>query len=56
MNSSGKDVLVRKALAWSACHKIRKVWKSNLSREIKKGLFVAPVELVSQTWTIDKTL
>ena len=60
MLSSGKDFLVRKALAWSACHKLRKVWKSNLSEEIKKRLFLTTLELIalygSETWSVDKTL
>ena len=46
MHSSGKDFLVWKSLVWSACHKLLKVRKSNLSGEIKKWLFLAIVELV----------
>ena len=34
--SSSADNTARKALAWSACHKVRKVWNSNLQKEIKK--------------------
>ena len=59
MHSSRKDFAVRKALAWSACHKLLKVWKSDLNRKIKERLFLATVESVllygSETWTIDKT-
>ena len=54
MHSSGKDFLVRKALALSACHKLRKMWKPNVSREIKKCLFLATVELVLLCSSIDK--
>ena len=47
MHSSGKD-----------CHKLRKLWKSNLNGEIKKRLFLATVEsnllYGSKTWSIDK--
>ena len=60
MQSSEKDVSIRKALAWSGCHKLRKVWTSNLSRNIKVRLFVATGEsvllYVSETWTITKSM
>ena len=55
-----KDVNVRKALAWSACHKLRKIWSSNLKRQIKIRLFVSTVESVllygSETWTLTNTI
>ena len=58
--STEKDVNVRKALAWSACHKLRKIWSSNLKRQIKIRLFVSTVESVllygSETWTLTNTL
>ena len=58
--STGKDVKVRKALAWSACHNLSKVWKSNLALKIKIRLFIATVESVllygSETWTMTKSL
>ena len=60
MFGSNKDFDVRKALAWSACHKLKKVWKSNMNRKLKIRLFLATVESVllygSETWTIDKSL
>ena len=56
----GKDIKIRKALAWSACHKLGKVWKSTLKRNIKIRLFIATVESVllygSSTWTLTKTM
>ena len=59
MESSEKDFEVRKALAWSACHKMKNIWKSKLSRKIKIRIFKATVESVllygCQTWTINKT-
>jgi len=59
MESSEKDLEVRKALAWSSCHKLRKVWNSQLSRKIKLKLFIATVESIllygSETWTLTKS-
>ena len=58
MESSEKDFSIQKAMAWSACHKMRKIWSSNLSRKIKVRLFLATVESVllygADTWTITK--
>ena len=60
MQSTAKDFEIRKALAWSACHKLSKIWKSNIKRRIKERLFLATVESVllygSETWTLDKSL
>ena len=58
--STAADVAVRKALAWSACHMLRKVWSSRLRRQIKERLFLATVESVllygSETWTLTQTM
>ena len=58
--SSSADMKVRKALAWSACHKLRKVWRSRISRQIKVRLFLATVEAVllygADTWTLTDTM
>ena len=58
--SSSSDISVRKALAWSACHKLRKVWSSKLRRQIKERLFIATVESVllygAETWTLTNTM
>ena len=60
MKSSEKDFEIRKALAWVACHKLQKIWKSNIKRKIKERLFLATVESIllygSETWTLTKTL
>ena len=60
LESSAKDFEVRKALAWSACHRLRRTWKSNLRRSIKERLFVAAVESIllygSETWTVTKAM
>ena len=58
--STEKYFAVRKALAWSACHKLRKVWSSKLPRKIKVRLFVATVESVllygAEAWTLTRKL
>ena len=60
MENTDKDFKVRKALAWSACHKLRKIRTSTLSKMIKIRLFIATVESVllygSETWTITQTM
>ena len=57
---SSEDFEIRKALAWSACHKMKKIWKSNIRRDLKVSLFKSTVESVliygCQTWTINKAL
>ena len=58
MESSEKDI--RKALAWSAYHKLRKIWSSKLPRKLKVRLFIATVESVllygAETWTLAQKL
>ena len=60
MASTVKDINVRKALAWKACHKLSKIWKSKLQKSIKIKLFISTVESVllygCETWTITKKL
>ena len=50
---------VRKAQPWSACHKLKKIWSSNLSKKFKIRLFITTVESIllygSETWTINKS-
>ena len=59
MASTDKDISIRKALAWSAMHKLKKIWTSNLKQKLKERLFLATIESVllygSETWTITKT-
>lgn len=60
MESSQKDFEIRKALAWSSCHKLKKIWTSTLSRKIKVRLFLSTIESVllygCDTWTLTKSL
>ena len=55
-----RDLRVRKAKAWTACHKLKKIWKSSLRRGMKIRLFVATVESIllygSETWTLTESL
>ena len=56
MFSRGTSFEVRKALAWSGCTKLTKIWQSNLNRKIK---IIATVETIllyrCESWAIDKT-
>ncbi|MCP4494507.1 MAG: reverse transcriptase family protein, partial [Gammaproteobacteria bacterium] len=58
--STEHDFKVRKAKAWAACHKMKKIWKSDLRRDLKIRLFQATVESIllygSETWTITVSL
>ena len=60
LKSSEKDFEIRKAHAWTACHKLQKIWKSNIKKKIKERLFLATVESIllygSETWTLTKSL
>ena len=56
INGSEHDIRVRRAKAWAACHKMKKIWKSNLRRDLKVRLFQSTVESVllygSEAWTM----
>ena len=55
--NSATDFHIRKALAWAACNKMDKLWKSNLKRDLKVDLFRATVEPIlmygAETWTMN---
>ncbi|XP_071480459.1 uncharacterized protein [Diadema antillarum] len=54
--STEQDIRIRRGHAWNALHSMRKVWKSQLSDDIKRRLFVTTVESVllygAETWTL----
>ena len=54
---SEKDFTIRKALAWSACNKLEKIWKSGITKQLKVNLFRATVEPIllygAETWTMN---
>ena len=60
IDSSAKDLKIRKALAWRTCHQMRNIWKSTLSRKMKIRLMHTTVESVllygCETWILTKTL
>ena len=60
IDSSAKDLKIRKALYWRTCHQMRNIWKSTLSRKMKLRLMHTTVELVllygCETSTLTKTL
>ena len=54
--NSEKDFNIRKGMAWTACNKMDKIWKSQLDRKIKTRIFriiIEPILLYgSETWTL----
>ena len=46
IDSSAKDLKIRKELAWKTCHQMRNIWKSTLSRKMKLRLMHTTVESV----------
>ena len=60
VSSTMEDIRRRIALAWRACNKLNKIWKSPLSRNIKIRLFTSTVESVllygCESWTLTCTL
>ena len=60
IKNTENDVKVRKAQAWAACHKLKRIWNSKINKKIKIRLFTACVESVllygSETWTLTNCL
>ena len=56
IRNSEKDFKIRKGMAWTACNKMEKIWKSNLDREFKIRVFRVTIEPIllygSETWTL----
>jgi hypothetical protein len=56
---SEKDMKTRKALAWSACNKLKKIWHSTLANETKVHIFKTLIEPIliygAETWTLTKS-
>ena len=54
--STQQDIKVRRAKAWSALHRMDKVWRSPMTPDTKRRLFVSTVESVllygSEAWTL----
>ena len=53
---SNKDFKARKGMAWAACNKLDKIWRSDIHNETKINLFRATIEPIlmygSETWTL----
>ena len=43
INSSEKDIKVRKALAWNSLHSMHVIWTYNINLPLKRRIFVATV-------------
>ena len=60
ISCSEKDFEIRKALAWTVMHRMKRLWTSNMSNQLKIRAFKATVETVlligSQCWTVDSKL
>ena len=54
MQSSERDINVRKALAWTACHRISKIWKFSLQQSIKVSTVESVLLYNCNTWTLTK--
>jgi hypothetical protein len=60
VESSEKDIAVRKALAWQALNKMSRIWRSAMRRDLKLHLFIATIESIllygCQGWTLTVAL
>ena len=56
INSSEKDIRVRKALSWNVLHSMCTLWKSSINLSLKRRLFVFTVESIllygSESWIL----
>ena len=56
IDSTDKDIKIRKAQAWQALNKMNCIWNSNMRKEIKVGFFVAAIESIllygCESWTV----
>jgi len=42
--SSDKDIKVRRGIAWSSLHQMKRIWEFDLNCTLKRRLFVSAVE------------
>ena len=56
VDSTDKDIKIRKAQAWQALNKMNCMWNSNMRKEIKVRFFAAAVESIllygCESWTV----
>ena len=50
ISSSEKDFLTRRAMAWSACNDMHRIWTSQIKTEIKVKLFRATMRAKNISW------
>ena len=46
IESTDREIRVRKGKAWGALHRLKDIWKSKLSKSLKIRLFIAACESV----------
>ena len=60
VDSSEKDISVRKALAWKALNGMSKIWKSDMAPDLKKRFFFSTVESIllygCESWAMTETM
>ena len=60
MESTEKDLAIRKALSWKALNGMSKIWKSDMSRELKVRFFIATIESIllygCEAWTLTQSM
>ena len=60
VDSSEKDISVRKALAWKALNGMSKIWKSDMAPDLKKRFFISTVESIllygCESWAMTETM
>ena len=60
IESTDREIRVRKGKAWGALHRLKDIWKSKLSKSLKIILFIAACDCESvllygsETWTLTK--
>ena len=60
MESTEKDIAVRKALSWQAQNGMSKIWKFEMSRNLKIRFFIATIESIllygCEAWTLTEAM
>ena len=59
VDSSEKDISIRKAQAWRALNNMSTIWNSNMDPEVKKKFFIAAIESIllygCEAWTLTQS-
>ena len=58
VDKSEKDISRRKAQAWRALNGMTKIWKANMSKDLKIRFFIATIESIllygCESWALSK--